>query len=132
MLITMKVSRIIAIVLLAYSLCVAIGVESINSQEEGGILQNWHREQRESYGNGDGGSGEGKMRVHSEFQSFLGAFGILVYPACAYSAIIFIKQAQNSARRISQSLFIFCSLLSLAILARFFWLGVFSAGAGVG
>jgi hypothetical protein len=128
----MKFSRIIAFVLIAYSLCVAVGVESINSQEEGGILQNWHRSQREEFPGGCCGSGQGKMRIHGEFQGFLGAFGVWVYPACAYSAFAFIKQARHIKSGPNKKLYVFCAALCFVILARFFWLGVFSAGAGIG
>jgi len=125
----MRGPQIIALILMAYAVVVATYVEIHNSSEPGGVLQNWHAGQQEL---GDGGSGEGKMRGDSGFQTLLLVFGSPVYLASAVASVILIYQASNAKTKKSKFILFMGAIICLVVLARFMWLGVFSAGMGIG
>jgi hypothetical protein len=125
-----RIPIVIAFILFAYVLTVATGVETINSSEEGGILQHWHEEQKEIAAGG--GSGLGKMRGHSEFQILLLVFGVWVYPFSVVAASIFARHAITAKSKVDKGVLGGCTVICLVILARFISLGVYSAGMGIG
>jgi hypothetical protein len=116
----MKRSMLLPALLLAYAITVAVGIEAINSAW-GNLLPNRDGPQE--------GSGYGKMRgAMGEFQTILCLLGTWVYPACAIACVRFVRQGIETKSLKNRALFFACTALSLAILARFFWLGVFTEG----
>jgi hypothetical protein len=128
---TKKPRGTIAFLLLAYILVVSVRVEIINSTQKGGVLQSYHQSQRQLVLAG-GGSSEGKMRDMRAFQTFLFLFGIPVYPLSAIGFGFFTDRAMTEKSKTHKALLWSCSLLCVAILARFVWLDVLSAAAGLG
>lgn len=119
----MKHPIFLPVVLLFYSVTVAIGIEAINSAW-GNILPNRDGPQE--------GSGYGKMRgAMGEFQTILLLLGTWVYPACVIATTRFVGQCFETQNKMQKALFLTCAGLCIFILARFCWLGVFSSGAGL-
>ena len=119
----MKRPIISPLLLLAYIVTVAIGIEAINSTW-GDLLPNRDPPQQ--------GSGYGKMRgAMGEFQMVCLLFGTWVYPACGLAAFYlasYFREAKTTKRKwFTLAGIVVCA----AILARFCYLGVFSAGVGI-
>ena len=119
----MKRPLISPVVLLAYAIAVAVGIEAINAAW-GGLLPNRDPPQE--------GSGYGKMRgAMGEFQMICLLFGTPVYPACLLAAFTFVGYFREAKTKRRRWLALTGIVVSAAILARFCYLGVFSAGIGL-
>ena len=119
----MKSPLISPVVLLAYAIAVAVGIEAINSAW-GNLLPNQNPPQE--------GSGYGKMRgAMGEFQMVCLLLGTPVYPACLLAAFTLAGYFREAKTKERQWLALFGIAVSAVILARFCFLGVFSAGTGL-
>jgi hypothetical protein len=122
----MRTRRIFLLFALSYIFSVAVGIENINSAW-GHLLPIPHEEFFAD------GSGYGKLRgERGKFQDILLIFGTWVYPLCVFGFVECIRQIPKTKSRVKKFTLGACAIFCLAVLARFFYLGVFTVGTGIG
>ena len=122
-----NVLRLWAYGLLAYALVAGMAIDRLN-HSFGDVLPSWHAEQASN-----SGSGYYKMRGElGYFQGILFVFGPGVYLTAFIGGMLFIYLTFASRCKSDKIALPICAAICLAILGRFFWLGVFTAGTGIG
>lgn len=114
-----------AAALFALVYCVMIWFQTERVTRSGDLISEWRRE----YFDEDGipqGSLKFRTPEGRAFVSLSVPWGFLVYPASFASAIWFSRSAYTAKLKRWRAFYVLSTLILIAILVRFVWLGVFT------